>query len=163
MGIPTLYSVGPASGTYTAAPTANRIGVFMYGGGGGGPPGNSPARAPGGGGGFAFFNKPITQPFSQPYSVGGPGPAPGAGGNTTIANVGSANGGAAGPNGSNSSGAAGTTPGSSFTYPVRDFIVGGSFGNAGGAGGQTGGESPTGTPGTTGAGGVLVVFENTGT
>jgi hypothetical protein len=35
MGIPTLLLAGPASGTYTASPTANRIGVYMFAGGGG--------------------------------------------------------------------------------------------------------------------------------
>jgi hypothetical protein len=30
MGIPTRFSVGPTSGTYTAAPTANRLGVYMW-------------------------------------------------------------------------------------------------------------------------------------
>jgi hypothetical protein len=36
MGIPTRYTIGPATGTHTAAPTANRLGVYMIAGGGGG-------------------------------------------------------------------------------------------------------------------------------
>jgi len=95
MGIMTLSTQGPASGTYTAAPTANRIGVYMWAGGGGGGYG-------GGQGGYGFYNKPITQPFSQPYSVGAAGngaPSQGgnAGGATTIANVGTTNAGNAEP------------------------------------------------------------------
>jgi hypothetical protein len=35
MGIPTLISAGPASGTFTASPTTNRLAVYMWAGGGG--------------------------------------------------------------------------------------------------------------------------------
>jgi hypothetical protein len=45
MGIPTLVRTGPSSGTYTASPTANRIGVYLYGGGGGGTPGNKDRKS----------------------------------------------------------------------------------------------------------------------
>ena len=159
MGIPTRYSVGPTSGTHTASPTANRMGVYMYAGGGGGGngypsmcgviPGGS-----GGAGGFGFYNKPITQPFSQPFAVGAGGNVAAAGGATNFTNVGAVNAGGGGnPSpGANTGtpGAAGNTPGASFTYPTRSFVVGGAFGNPG----------PSGTPGT---GGVLVIFENTGT
>jgi hypothetical protein len=102
---------GPASGTYTAAPTANRIGVYMYAGGGNG--GVQPNCNPtsGGDGGGGFWNKPITQPFSQPYAVGG------ATGNTTLTNVGTAN---AGANGSPSNpGSPGNQPGSALTIPMK--------------------------------------------
>jgi hypothetical protein len=172
MGIPTLYSAGPSSGTFTATPTANRLAVWMVAGGGGGG-GNTAGSSgtPGGAGGFGFINKPITQPFAQPYSVGGGGPgganrncgqtnagAGGAGGAVTFTNAGTfngGNGGAGGPGTANnpggSPGNAGTQPGASLTYPARDFVVGGSFGSAGSAGGSAGGP------------GVLVVFENTGT
>ena len=172
MGIPTLYSAGPSSGTFTATPTANRLAVYMVAGGGGGG-GNTAGSSgtPGGAGGFGFINKPITQPFAQPYSVGGGGPGGanrncgqanagggGAGGAVTFTNVGTfnaGNGGAGGPGTANnpggSPGNAGTQPGATLTYPARDFVVGGSFGSAGSAGGSPG------VPG------VLVVFENTGT
>jgi hypothetical protein len=99
MGIPTLFVSGPSSGTFTAGANTNRIGVYMSGGGGntgntglGGmcPPFPVPGGA-GGRGGFGFYNKPITQPFSEPYSVGANA------GNTTVANVGTVN---AGNNGS---------------------------------------------------------------
>ena len=156
MGIPTLYSVGPSSGTYTASPNANRIGVYMYGGGGaGGPVGpyvdGAAQGGNGGGGGMGFFNKPITQPFSQPYAVGG------SGGNTNIANVGTANAGNTGSTFPGPPGNTGNAPGSNLTWPNagRGFGAGAPFGNGGS--GQPGG------PGTPGNPGVLVVFENTGT
>jgi len=157
MGIPTRYSVGPTTGTHTAEPTANRLGVYMIAGGGG-PGGTSPGGdgGSGGSGGFGFYNKPIAQPFAQPFAVGGvgntgnpgaPGGAGGAGGVTLIANVGTVNGGNGGAGAPNNTGGApgnlGTAPGASLTYPTRDFVVGGSFG--------------------VGSGGALVVFENTGT
>jgi hypothetical protein len=168
MGIPVLYSVGPASGTYTANPAANRAGVYLYagGGGGGGSSNYGGSGGTGGGGGFGFFNKPISQPFSQPFSIGGGGGAGrsgggnqgpvgagAAGGNSTIANVGTVNGGAGGNAGGYSPGnpgADGSAPGASLTYPARDFVVGGSFGSGGGSA----------APGTSG---TLVIFENTGT
>jgi len=151
MGIPTLMVVGPGSGTYTASPTASRIGVYMAGGGGNAGRANpmgmcSPtAGGAGGTGGFGFYNKPIAQPFSQPYSVGG------AAGNTTIANVGTVNAGAvgnnSGPNAPGNTGASGNTPGASLTLPSGGvFIVGG----------------PT-SIGAAGNPGALAVFENTGT
>jgi hypothetical protein len=107
MGIPTLYAVGPTSGTYTAAANTNKIIAYTYGGG--------PA------GGFGAYVVTTTQPYSQPYSVGGsgsatllgPAPAP-----VFIAN----------------GGPAGTAPGATFTYPTRDFVVGASFGSSPAAG-----------------------------
>jgi hypothetical protein len=172
MGVPVLYSVGPASGTFTAAPTANRLGVYMVAGGGGGAQGQTTftSGGTGGQGGFGFYNKPITQPFSQPYATGGGGNAPGTGGTTTIANVGTVNGGAGGnPGNPGNPGAAGNAPGASLTYPVsaKTFVVGGSFGG-GGSGGNTGGpqmegQSQPATPPQGGTAGVLVVFDNTGT
>jgi hypothetical protein len=158
MGIPTLMVQGPGSGTYTAGPTANRIGVYMYAGGGAGA---SPmcANNSGGKGGAGFYNKPITQPFSQPYSVGAGGNSPGgAGGNTTIANVGTVNGGGSG---ANSTGANGNQPGSDLTI-VDAFRPGGSgslFSQ--GSSVATGrGSQGAGQPG---GAGLLVVFENSGT
>ena len=127
-GVLTLMADGPSSGTYTASPTANRIMVYMYAGGGGGflgpccsPPGG------GGNGGAGFYNKPIAQPFSQPYSVGAGGNhnanSGNAGGSTTIANVGTVNGGSGG------AATPGNQPGSNvtLTYGSRS---GGSAGPA---------------------------------
>jgi hypothetical protein len=183
MGIPVQFTVGPATGTYTANANANRAGVYMYAGGGGGGQGTGmggfAVGGPGGGGGYGFYNKPITQPFAQPYSVGAggnPGNTGGAGGSTTIANVGTVNGGSGGnPGAPGNTGASGNAPGASLTYPTnaRDFIVGGTFNTnsgfgSGGTGGRAGGGVMEGqtipaTPGQAGAQGVLVIFENTGT
>jgi hypothetical protein len=150
MGIPTLMVAGPASGTYTAAPTANRIGVYMYAGGGNTGPCNS-----GGDGGGGFWNKPITQPFSQPYAVGG------ATGNTTLTNVGTAN---AGANGSPSNpGAAGNQPGSSLTIPMK--FRGGAETQPGNNFGQVtyGYSFSKGASNGPATGGAMIIFENTGT
>jgi hypothetical protein len=171
MGIPTLQKIGPASGTYTAAPTANRIGVYMVAGGSG-------TNASGGMGdygavgGWGFWNKPITQPFSQPYSVGGGGAGAahnaGAGGNTTIANVGTANAGTAPVLGNQ--GTAGTAPGASFTPPAynggsgtvqgRDIVIGRPGSTSGNAGSisQIYGGTDYNTNTATGLPGVIVVF-----
>ena len=160
MGIPTRYSVGPTSGTHTAAPTANRIGVYLSAGGGGGGNNSTPMEGvfnsggAGGGGGFGFINKPITQPFSQPFSVGAGGGISTAGGATNFTNVGSANAGNGGASAGGSPAApgnAGTITGATLTYPQRGFVVGFSAGVGGNPGGGSG------TPG------VIVVFENTGT
>jgi len=159
MGIPTLYATGPTSGTYTATPTANRLAIFMLAGGGGGGndstpmEGNPQKGGTGGRGGFGFYNKPITQPFSQPYSVGAGGNVPGTGGATNFTNVGTVNAGTGGnpaPSNPGNPGTPGNQPGASFTYPVRDFVIGGDYG-AGGIGGAGGTQ------------GALVIFENTGT
>ena len=168
MGIPIRYSVGPATGTHTAAPTANRLGVYMYAGGGGG--GNaypimcggfSPGGT-GGAGGFGFYNKPITQPFSQPFAVGAGGNTAAAGGASNFTNVGTVNAGGGGnpaPGGTpGNTGTAGNAPGASLTYPTRDFVVGGAFGSGGSPG-----SAPNSGTGGAGTGGVLVIFENTGT
>jgi hypothetical protein len=164
MGIPVLMAAGPTSGTYTAAPSANRIGVYLYAGGGGGRGGGCCPTNSGGVGGGGFYNKPITQPFSQPYSVGAGGnTAGGAGGNTTMANVGTVNGG--GGAGANNSGAAGNQPGASLTVPQR-FRGGGTISpnnvpsgfNFGGSFSSSGSGSPAG-----GQPGAIIVFENTGT
>jgi hypothetical protein len=84
-----------------------------------------------------------------------PAPVMSSAGNTNFTNVGTVNAGGNGNPGTPSgnpgnTGNAGTQPGASLTYPTRNFIVGGDFGNGGGA-------SSPGVPG------VLVVFENTGT
>jgi hypothetical protein len=178
MAIPTLIAVGPASGTYTATPSANRLGVYMYAGGGASNGSDiNPGRS-GGSGGGGFYNKPITQPFSQPYAVGAQGNATAANGNaggaTNFANVGVVNGGAAatGP----ASGADGNQPGSSLTIPATNSIRGGrvivssggpggtnlvvGFG-AGGVGRNSGGCGPA--PGQGGNPGGLIIYENTGT
>ncbi len=151
MGVPTLFAKGPTSGTYTANPAATRIGAYILAGGGA--PGN-PAMSfmeggtqPGGGGsigGFGFYNKTITQPFSQPYSVGG---------NAFITNVGTTNAGNNGnpapgaPTQAGSPGNPGSAPGATIAVPTsaRPFIIGPPSGDSSG--------SP----------GMIVVYENIGT
>jgi hypothetical protein len=106
MEIPTLYAVGPASGTFTAQPATSELLAYSYGGG--------PA------GGFGAYKVNVTQPYSQPYSVGasgsatrlGPAPAP-----VFITN----------------GGPSGTAPGATFTYPNRSFVVGADYGTSEGA------------------------------
>jgi hypothetical protein len=170
MGIPVLLATGPTSGTYTANPAANRAGVYMYAGGGGGGV-QLENGGTGGSGGYGFYNKPITQPFAQPYSVGaagngGPGPAGGpgnAGGATTITNVGTVNGGNGGQGGGSpgsprTPGNTGTAPGAALgLYSPKAFIVGTTYGNGGSGNNFNSG------PGNAGSAGFLVVFENTGT
>jgi hypothetical protein len=171
MGILTLAAEGPASGTYTATPTANRLAVYMWAGGAGGAVTNNPAIS-GAPGGYGFYNKPITQPFSQPYSVGAAGvTAPsqngGPGGNTTFTNVGTVNGGTGGPNNGNQ-GAVGTAPGATLVG-IRGQIA--YLGRAGSYSSMCGSFSVTnhqgygagGTYFNSGNSGALVVFENTGT
>jgi hypothetical protein len=167
--VPLRFSVGPASGTHTAQPSANRMAVYMVAGGGGGA-GSSPfgPGSTGGQGGFGFYNKPITQPFAQPFAVAAGGNSGfgggGVGGNTVFTNVGTVNGGngasAPTPGGPAPGGSQGNAPGASLTYPNADFVIGGNRG-AGGSGGSKPNEGNT--PGSTGTPGVLVVFENTGT
>jgi hypothetical protein len=80
---------GPASGTFTASPTATKVQFFLRAGGGGGSgarraPNNAPfcsgnRGAMGTWGGFGLFEKTITQPYAVPYSLGAKGTG-GAGG-----------------------------------------------------------------------------------
>ena len=107
MGIPTLAAIGPTSGTYTAGPNASKIIAYSYGGG--------PV------GGFGAYVIATTQPYSQPYSVGGPGSA------TRL-------GPAPAPVLITNGGPAGTAPGATFTYPVRSFVVGADYGSSPAAG-----------------------------
>jgi hypothetical protein len=170
--VPKIVSKGPSSGTYTANPATNYIGAYMYAGGGGGGGGYTfnPAQTAGAGGpgGFGFYGGTLTQPFSQPYSVGGGGSGGarytgngGSGGATSITNFGTVNGGNGGvrvPSGG-ASGNPGNAPGVNLsTY--RGFVVGEASANqqfgTGGPGGVT-------SPGTPGVDGVLAIFENIGT
>ena len=166
--LPRLAVTGPTSGTFTANPTANRLGVYMYAGGGGGGTGpHNVGGGSGGGGGFGFYNYPVTQPFSQPYSVGGPGsgggfsPHGGAGGNTVLTNVGTVNGGGGGMSSGNSNGTAGNAPGAASTWSLRELVVGSTYGAGGGGAHQAGMCNPS-VPSQTGSVGALVVFDNTG-
>lgn len=173
MGIPTRYTIGPATGTHTASPTTNRLGLYMYaGGGGGGGGGNQRGGGSGGAGGFGFYNAPVTAPYAAPYSVGGGGNGGGAfgaggtGGATNIGNLGTVNGanggaGGLGPAGPGPApGNAGNAPGASLAYSVRNFQVVANYGTGG-----AGGSCLSGGPGNGEAGvpGVLLIYENNGT
>jgi hypothetical protein len=166
---PTLYAAGPSSGTYTASPTANRLGVYMWAGGGGGNNFNPNIGFPfGGTGGGGYYSKPITQPFSAPYSVGAGGPNSGQSGSpTSMTNVGTVNAGTGASN--NAPGTTGNAPGA--TFPVTGRLI------ASGAPARTTfltfmcGAQTVFTYGTWGQGsgiytgieGAIVIFENTGT
>jgi hypothetical protein len=166
MGIPTLVAVGPASGTYTASPTANRIGVYMYAGGGGGGGFYSCGAGTGGNGGFGFFNVPIAAPYSKTYAVGGGGSAGGpvatpgsAGGNTNLTDVGTMNGGNGGTSqqGGQAPGNPGNSPGITL-QTARGFMVG-----INPVAGNVGIYAKGAPQGATGGHGILAIFENTGT
>jgi len=180
MGILTYASTGPASGTYTATPTANRLAVYAASGGGGGGGGRSQNNgnfgSAGGAGVFGFYNVPVTQPFVKTFAVGAggnPGPiagSGGAGGTTNITNHFTMNGGNGGGPATTGNptfvtpGNDGTSsPAPSYSYPssmrglVTSIPTSGAGGTAGGSstdGGQAGGA---------GGVGVLVIYENTGT
>ena len=64
--------------TFTALPGSSKLHIYLRGagGGGGGGQGGQVGRT-GGNGGFGFFNVPISQPYSAPYTLG----AGGSGGN----------------------------------------------------------------------------------
>jgi len=180
--VPTQYTVGPASGTFTAQPTANRLSVWMMAGGGGGGARLGPssqAGGPGASGGWGYFNVPIVQPYSVPYSVGAAGNTSGAGGATNLGGPTGkiVNGGNAGnggnPTGSGNPGNFGTAPGASLSNYPRTWMLGGVTGNGvgvypyssvnlQGAGGP-GGDGSADVPPQPGIPGALVIFENTGT
>jgi len=166
MGIPVLFA-SSGSGTYTANPSANRISVYISGGGGGGS-----TYTGGGQGGTAYFNVPITQPFSTTYCVGDAGSTYYDGCQTFICGgIGYANGGGAyGGSGSSSSctycwpqefhpaanvGIISSPTGSTIRQPgwgrgasVRAFPYMEGFANYGHTGAS---------------GGVIIIYENTGT
>jgi hypothetical protein len=170
--IPTRAATGPSSGTHTASPSANKLSVFLAagGGGGGGGAGNG-SGGPGGNGGYGFFNVPISQPFSQPFSVGAGGNAGGqsmssgapgnAGGNTNLTNVGTVNGGGGGPFGG-SPGNTGNAPGASYSATITsyNFLIGPY--SKSGNGGASGQGCMTATPGNPGSPGGLIIYENIG-
>ena len=152
--VPTRMTIGPASGTHTANPATNRMLVYMLAGAGANGSGQGIGQEPpyyqeggnGGFGGFGFFDKPITQPFAQPFSVGGPG------GNTTVTNVGTVNAGSTGgsPPGSGQ-GASGNAPGATIAVVNNwtNFVIGAPRGVATNAIGSFGGS--------------LAIYENIGT
>ena len=160
-----LDLTGPASGTYTAQPgTSSAFALMGSGGGGGGEamPANVGGNA--GDGAFGLYKITITQPYSQPYSVGAAGQGgdydgvpKNAGGDTTIANVGTVtgggSGGGAGPQNPGNDGNPGSAPGTTntvtlSTYQGKTLPTGGNRGNTPRGGGNDGGA------------GFLMVFED---
>lgn len=166
--VPTLLSFGPATGTYTSSPNANRILAFGYGGQGGSGSHiigyeSHGSGGVGGLGGFGYYNVPVVQPYAQPYVTAGTGN----GGNTSFSSPG---------NPGNSGGTTTLGPGGSvFSITGGNGGAGTSFGN--GAPGNPGTATPSGSlsipsnnrnfyvGGTFGDGGVgkIIIFENIGT
>ena len=165
---------GPSSGTYAANASATKVLAYATGGGGNGGSGafNSPGSGGGGGnGGFGAFVYDVTNPYSQPFTVGG------AAGSTTIGSDVTAN---QGQNGQSVTppggppGAAGNTgnvSGAKVDYnasnlsPFSDlidtvFLEDTAFGTGGG-GGAPRAPNPN-FPGNPGAVGALLIYEDLG-
>ena len=121
--------------TFTAQPGSSKLHVYLRGAGGGGGGGlGGQVGSYGGYGGFGFFNVPITQPYSAPYTIGAggtggqsPGHSSGfqngsAGAATSfntnlVANGGAGGGGNAGPQpGPSAAGTSGTLQNETFAY-----------------------------------------------
>jgi len=182
MGIPTLTALGPASGTFTAGPSTNRLAIYAFAGGGGGAgTGYIGVGSGGGTGGYGFYNVPIVQPYSAPYAAGGAGGGgaygggqsgtPGsAGGNTNFGPTIAITAGNGGLTGYSGAGNPGSAPTATLIPPNRSFVVGltpstTAFGIAGNPGfaraDMEGGQA--GNPGNPGTSGGIFVFENSGT
>jgi hypothetical protein len=155
---PKLVAIGPASGTYTKSPGANRLGVYLVGGGGG--VGTSINNTRGGAGGFGYYSVPSPGPFSQPYSVGAAGANDSTGGNTNLTNVGTANGGAGGPSpGIPGDVAPGNAPGATLDMSATNLSPrGGTYAFFVGEGAGV-----AGSPSVSSKPGLIVIYENTGT
>ena len=167
MGIPTVIQLS-GSGTFTAGANTNRLAVYMAAGAGSRGTGanlggENPRFEPGGAGGkggYGFINKPISQPFSQPYSIGGTG------GNAVFTNVGTFNaGGQGGPGPTGATGNPGTAPGATLVPPLQmkgigigGMGIGFDFRNAFG---MVAPATDNINPSTTEGG--LVIYENNGT
>ena len=170
-----------SSGNFTAQTNADAIVVYMSGGGGGASgPWSQGAFGNGGQGGLGYKYESITQPYTQPFTVGTGGAggnfqSPGSAGNaTTFASptIFTANGGNGAGAGVNVAppGNIGSSPGSTFnlgpsfpnTAGTRNALFGlhSSSPLANGSGGQ-GLNNPTG-PGISGQSGYVLVYENIG-
>ena len=164
-----LASNGPASGTYTANANANKFVAYGWSGGGGGSGASWGPGASGGAGGFGTFGGDVTGGTGYSYSVGGggnggsgrvnqPGLPGNSGGDTSVTNLFTVNGGAGAPTNpygnpsTGPSGAAGNAPGGSALL-TRNFLVA-DKGTAG-----SGGPKPGGTGGSGGSG-ALIIYDN---
>jgi|TARA_R100001460_G_scaffold6517_6_gene17111 hypothetical protein len=126
------FNLGPSSGNYTSQANASKYQAYVAAGGGGGS-GAAPNRpgGNGGSGGFGFYAGSISASTSYPWSAGGPGGGGGnnfgnrwgnsgsAGGNSTITNLMTVNGGNGGgqtqPYSGGNSGNPGSAPGATST------------------------------------------------
>ena len=164
-----LAANGPATGTYTANPAANKYVAFAWAGGGGGSGGSWGPGGKGGDGGFGTFGGSVTGGTGYTYAVGAAGNAgtgrvnqPGLGGNaggdTSVTNLFTANGGPGGPTnpyGNPSTGPSasnGSVPGGQ-AFINRNFLIVEDKGAKGNGG-------PTGNPGSDGTAGALVLYDN---
>ena len=163
---------GPASGTFTANASANKLVVYCAAGGGQGGNGdtdnNGVAGGNGGNGGFGVFSYPITAPYAEPFSVGGAGGATTIGspvdasattGNTgTPRNAGGGNG-----NDGASPGAKVSYVGGNLTAPLANFLEFSFQSNfvQGGSGGPLGSSGPS-ISGQPGKPGFLQIYEDLG-
>jgi hypothetical protein len=71
----TFTSKDDGTATFTAQPGTSKIHVYLRGAGGGGGGGSSGGQSGGSGGhgGFGFFNIPVSQPYSVPFTLGAGG------------------------------------------------------------------------------------------
>ena len=81
--VKTFVANATGTATFTAQPGTSKVHLYMKGagGGGGGGAGSQPGGL-GGHGGFGFWNIPVSQPYSAPFTLG----AGGTGGQTSPAN-----------------------------------------------------------------------------
>ena len=130
---------GPASGTYTAHPTATKFQAFLSAGGGGGGQGNGQGGPGGSGGqgGFGFYTGSVSGGTSYSWSVGGAGngnnsnsvPSQGgnSGGGSNVTNLAVANAGSGGgggnPSNPGSAGSQGSSPGSDANVSANRSVL----------------------------------------
>ena len=166
-----VLTKGPASGTYSADPSASKFQAILSGGGGGGGAGapNNGIGGAGGSGGFGFFSGSVSGGTDYSWSVGGSGNCPNtntpangnSGGATNVTNLAVTNAGGGGvtapPDGRGSAGAAGNAPGASANVSLNRTVLFGvepGVGNGGNGAYRRPNLSPQ-TPGNSGSVGGL--------
>jgi len=175
-----LIKSGPASGTYTADPSATKFQAYLFGGGGGGGGGNNQrVGGTGGQGGSGFYAGSVSGGTGYSYAIGGGGgggasgytnaSSGSSGGATNITNLATVNGGGGGGGAqgqsNGSSGQGGSATGADHTDVVAGALLGNRDISSGASGGQAGYHAqnpPQGINGSSAAGGGLVIFENDG-
>ena len=173
-----VLTKGPASGTYSADPSASKFQAVLAAGGGGGGAGSGAGAVggTGGTGGFGFFTGSISGGTDYSWSVGAGGNCPNgnnaaagnAGGATNVTNLAVANAGAGGNTANfdtpGNTGSAGNAPGASGNVSLGRSIL---FGVEPGVGvaGNGAFRSPTNppfSPGNSGGAGGLWLTTNEG-